>query len=412
MSNTLAIAAVTSALQQILGDVANPLPGDPDPDSALPGAFVTCKPLDIARAQDEKKNQLNLFLFQLQHHAGFRNMATPGMHEGESAQQPLSLVLYYVLTAYGANDDDLQAHRMIGRAMSILHDNSTMSRSVLQSLIGSDLWQQAERVRIRPHPLGTEEISKLWTGFSRPYRISIGYEVSVVLIDSTKPAIAPIPVLTRGKPVGGVEPGPRVSANLELPYPVLESFECDLKRPAVRLGEMLTIRGHNLGGTPLVARFNHRLFGDPEELLPTGPRTPTSFQVQIPATAAAWPPGTYTVDVDVTSDQVRTTNVLSVPLAPRITSVTKVTSTSSLLMLEVVCTPEVWADQKVSLIVGNQQVAADPHGQTDTLQFMLDNPPSGLTYVRLRVDGVDSLLVTDFTSTPPVYDPLQAIILP
>jgi hypothetical protein len=418
MSNTLAIGAVTAALQQMLGDVATPLPGDPNPDPDLADAFVTCKALDIARAADEKKNQLNLFLFQLSYDAAFRNMDMPGgLHAGESGQQPLALCLYYVLTAYGAGDDDVKAHRMLGRAMSILHDNSTIPRATIQAaLSGNDLWQQIERVRVRPHPLGTEEISKLWTGFSKPYRISIGYEVTVVLIESTKPAIAGIPVLTRGKPVGGVEPGPHIVPNLDLPYPVLDSFECPKKRPSAQLGETITIRGSNLGGTPLVIHFDHRLFtkdvAKQHDQPPTGTRDATSFKVQIPNDATSWPPGAYTVTVDVTSDQLRTTNALTLPLAPQITAITKVTSTPTLLVLSIGCTPQVWADQKASLIVGDQQVLADPHGQTGTLQFTVQNPPAGLTYLRLRVDGIDSMLVTDFTITPPVFDPSQAITLP
>ena len=65
-------------------------------------------------------------------------------------------------------------------------------------------------------------------------------------------------MLTRGKPTATGESGPHVQQGLDLPYPVLDSFECEQKRPAVRLGETLTIRGSNLGGTPLVAHFDHR----------------------------------------------------------------------------------------------------------------------------------------------------------
>jgi hypothetical protein len=219
-------------------------------------------------------------------------------------------------------------------------------------------------------------------------------------------------VLTRGKPTPTGETGPHVQLGLDLPYPVLESFECEKKRPAVRLGETLTIRGQNLGGTPLVAHFAHRLIAQPQDLPPVGPRDATSFQVSIPTTTTGWPAGVYTVTVDVNSDQLRTTNVLTVPLAPQITTITKLTSTTTELEIEVGCTPQVWADQKVSLIIGDQQVAAEPHGQTATVRFRLDNPPAGFTYLRLRVDGVDSLLVTDFTAAPPVYDTTKAVTLP
>lgn len=413
MSNTLAIGAVTSTLQQLLGDIASPLPGDPNPDPDLADAFVTTKPLDIAR-DNETKNQLNLFLYQMQANPTFRNMDYSGtVHSGESGQQPLALNLYYVLTAYGVGGDDIKAHRLLGRAMTILHDNSTVPRDALRTAMPAcDVWQQVERVRVRPHPLNTDELSKLWTGVGKPYRLSVAYEVSVVLIESTKPAIAGLPVLTRGAPVGGVEPGPRVSPSLDLPYPALEGFECPKKRPAARLGEPLTFTGKNLGGTPLVAHFHHRLLSSASDLVPMGPRTATTFQVQIPNTPTSWPAGIYSVIVDVTSDQLRTTNAIAVPLAPQITSITKLTSTPWLLRLSIDCTPQVRAEQKASLIIGDRQVLADDHGDTSTLEFTIENPPAGLTYVRLRVDGIDSLLVTDFTVSPPTYDPTQSITLP
>jgi len=413
MSNTLAIGAVTSTLQQILNEVATPLPGDPNPDPELADGFCSVKPLDVAR-ENEGKNQLNLFLYQMQANGTFRNMDYNGsVHSGESGQQPLAINLFYVLTAYGKDANDIKAHRLLGRAMSILHDNSTIPRDALRTAMPAcDVWQQIERVRVRPHGLSTDELSKLWTGFSKPYRLSVGYEVSVVLIESTKPPIAGLPVLTRGAPVGGVEPGPRVSANLELPYPVLEAYECPKKRPSARLGETITFAGNNLGGTPLVAHFNHRLLSAPIDLVPFGPHNATTFQVQIPNAPTTWPAGLYSVQVDVTSDQKRTTNALPFSLAPQINSITKVLSTPTLLMLSIGCSPEVKADQKVSLIVGDKQVMADEHGDTSTLTFSVNNPPTGLTYLRLRVDGVDSLLVTDFTATPPAYDSTQSVTLP
>jgi hypothetical protein len=120
----------------------------------------------------------------------------------------------------------------------------------------------------------------------------------------------------------------------------------------------------------------------------------------------------YAVTVDVTSDQLRTTNVLSIPLAPTITAITKVSSSPAQAVIQVDFTPNVWPDQKVSLIVSDRQVPAPAHGQVGSLQFTIDSPPVGLTYIRLRVDGVDSLLITNYTAAPPVFDPTQAVTLP
>ena len=46
--------------------------------------------------------------------------------------------------------------------------------------------------------------------------------------------------------------------------------------------------------------------------------------------------------------------------------------------------------------------------QTDSLSFELPHAPLGKRFVRLRIDGVDSLLI-DFTADPPVFDPARML---
>ena len=65
MSNPLAIAAVTSTLRFLLD---NSIQADP----GLTGTLVTSKPPDKARGDNTGK-QLNLFLYQPQPNAAFRN---------------------------------------------------------------------------------------------------------------------------------------------------------------------------------------------------------------------------------------------------------------------------------------------------------------------------------------------------
>ncbi|MEJ7602131.1 MAG: DUF4255 domain-containing protein [Kofleriaceae bacterium] len=421
MSNTLAIGAVTSALQQMLNSVRTPLPGDPPSDPELADAYCSVRSLDLARDPSDKRNQLNLFLYQLQQSSTFRNMNMQSVHDGEHGQQPLSLDLYYVLTAYGANDEDLLAHRMLGRAMLLLHDSSTLTRDQLRlALSGNDVWRQVERVRIRPQPFGPEEISKLWTGFGKPYRLSVCYQVSIVLIESTAPAIAQLPVLTRGHPQGTPprEPGVVVSPTLDSAYPSLDHFTGALRRPAARIGEVLTLHGAVLGGTPLVVWFAHPLLATPNTVVVNTPHDATQFQVVIPNDDVNWPAGIYTVTVDVPSTPVRTTNSLPVPLAPKIASIGKVSSDPSLAVLSLTISPDVRAEQKVSLIIDGRVIPTDTVGGGNSLLFTVPDPPSGGTgttppvLLRVRVDGIDSLVIADYTKSPPEYDPTQSLVLP
>jgi hypothetical protein len=428
MSNTLAIGAVTSALQQMLNTVGTPLPGDPPSDPDLADAYCSTRSLDVARDPSDKRNQLNLFLYQLKESATFRNMNLPDVHDGEGGQQPLSLDLHYVLTAYGHNDDDILAHRMLGRAMLMMHDRSLLTRDQIRlALTGNDLWQQVERVRVRPLPFGPEEMSKLWTGFGKPYRLSVCYEVSVLLIESTAAKIAQLPVLTRGGKkdvtITGlnttftktVEKGVSVDASLDSSYPSLDHFEGLGKRPAARVGETLTLFGATLGGSPLTVRFAHPLLATPNVVMVSGTHPATQIDVPIPNDPNNWPAGIYTVTVDVPSTPVHTTNALPVPLAPKITSITKGTSNASVAVLTLGVTPAVRPEQKVALIIDGRLIAPDTAGGGTSLTFTVPEPPTGTSppvYLRLRVDGIDSIVIADYAKSPPEFDPSQGIVLP
>src|SRR6185312_5844642 len=230
LSNSFAIAAVTATLRNLLDQVKAPLPIDPPGDSELADAHCTARPPDKARSSEDQ-NQLNLFLYQTVPNAAMRNLDMPGQTQpGETGMPPLAINLYYLLTAYGKNFDDVLSHRLLGRAMSILHDRALLMPGDIQiALTNNDAWRQIERIRITPHAMSTEEISKLWAVFQTPYRVSSAYEVSVVLIDSSLPTRTPLPVLTRG-PVVYPDPTP--------PYPTL--IELDFVpplQPSARIGD-------------------------------------------------------------------------------------------------------------------------------------------------------------------------------
>ena len=60
--------------------------------------------------------------------------------------------------------------------------------------------------------------------------------------------------------------------------------------------------------------------------------------------------------------------------------------------------------QRAALLLGDREVLAGDHpAQTDTLAFLVRDAPLGDRHIRLRIDGVDSLLV-DRSVTPPAYD--------
>jgi hypothetical protein len=410
MSNALAIAAVTTTLRAML-DTALAL--------AFGGVEVSTRPLDKARTGNA--DQINLFLYNTSIDAALRNTPPRTAKPGENGEPALPIRLQYLVTAYGQGDNDSLGHRLLGEVMRVLHDHPLLSRDEIRDatvgpLPDSDLHTQIERVRITPLSLGLEEMSKLWTTFQTQYRISAAYEASVVLIDSARPAVAALPVLGRGSQD---DTGIASAANVESPFPTLSSVESP--DPAALLpGETLTLRGANLSGTNVSVRIRHQLLDADRVLAPLPGATATQLRVVVPNEPANLPAGIYTVAVEVDTEEpahpgvtfTRTTNRLAFARAPVITSpmpATEPRDVAGHVSMSLTCSPDVRPGQRASLLLGGREIQAQPfNAATSTLDFEFDNPtpadePAAVeSFARLRVDGVDSLLM-DRTVTPPVF---------
>jgi len=98
MSNTLAIGAVTATLRNLLDQAIAEEGG---------GMHATTMAPEKAQifGQADGQGRINLFLYQTQINAAWRNMDMPGqIKPNETGRPPLALDLYYLLTAYGARD--------------------------------------------------------------------------------------------------------------------------------------------------------------------------------------------------------------------------------------------------------------------------------------------------------------------
>lgn len=422
MSNTLAIAAVTATIQDILGAVAQPMPGDPDPDSDLADAFCSSRPPDKARSAEDV-NQLNLFLFQTVPNAALRNSFVPAqVRQGEQGFSPLAVNLHYLLTAYGRNFDELLSHRLLGRAMSLLHDHAVLFPSDIKhalsgSLGGADLANQIEHVRITPRGVSTEETSKLWTMFQTPYRVSTAYEASVVLIDSQRRTRAGLPVIKRGPKNTGNDAVP----SLIPPFPALDAINfAAANQPAAHAtdtahsfaAEPFTFVGHDLAGASLTVSFEHRLFATPLTSAPgwLSGASDKGFIVTLPDAPSVWPAGlyqTWATVVDAGGDA-RDTNVLPLQIAPRIYDVQPwpppfTRAIDGSVTLSVFVSPPVRPEQRASVLVGSGEFKADPKlSSPDMLVVKVFQPP-GKYKLRARVDGVDSFII-DYAASDPAYD--------
>ena len=423
MSDALAIAAVTGLLRDLLTGVMT------DPDLNLTTIVhstvgVSALPPDLIKSDTNGINQLNLFLYQVQPNQGWRNAdyASRDTRGNRVTNPPLGLDLYYLLTAYAGAD--MHAEVLLGYAMQYLHELGVVTRDMirnqfntwsgssdplLNALPGSGLADQIEQIKISPYAMNTEELSKLWTATQAHYRPTAAYHVSVVLIENRYPTRAALPVLQRGAGDFGVA----VQPNLLPPLPTIESLEPPNQQTAIRIGETLTIHGFNLTGALLNVQFIHAR--TPNALtLPVATATPAEWTVDIsPVNPDDWEIGIYRVAGVIGSGATQVaTNELPLALAPRIVNI-NATKAAGAVTLTVQCSPKVWQEQEVSLILGDRAIVAEPItvAKTDTLTFKSSDLPSGAQWVRLRVEGTDSILI-DRTTTPPSFDVTQKVTIP
>jgi len=446
MSNALAVAAVTAVLKNLLD---NALIDSANATISDPVTVKTLAPDRVRPAQNSQPEptQLNLFMYHVTPNPGWSSVGLPSRDgNGERVTNPpLALDLFYLLIAYGQGD--FEAEVLLGYAMQVLHETPVLTREAIrtaleptspvdgdvlpggmETLAASDLAEQAELIKLTPQPMSTDEMSKLWTTFQTNYRPSVSYRASVVLIESQRPARSPLPVLTRGglDPATGREEGVTSQPNLLPPFPTLQTVTPPNRQSAVRMGEVLGFEGHHLDGDAVSARFTHARSSETLELLALG-ATSTGFQVRIPPDPAPgpvaadsprnpdnWRPGLYSVAAVVrrAGQPDRETNELPVALAPSIGSITT-SSVGDKVTLKVTCSPKVWKTQRAKIVVGEHEVAAEEitAEKTGTLEFESSSFPSGQQWRRLRVDGVESILV-DRSGAVPAFDTSQQVTIP
>jgi hypothetical protein len=128
--------------------------------------------------------RINLFLYKVHENAALKNMDWQ-VKRGEPdllVPPPLSLNLFYLMTAYAPNDPQIgnsTAHEILGDAMRVFYENAI----VPQGYLVEGLKDAREWLKIMLNSLDLEELSRVWSTFTQPFRLSVLYEVSVVQLD-------------------------------------------------------------------------------------------------------------------------------------------------------------------------------------------------------------------------------------
>jgi hypothetical protein len=431
VSNALAIAGVTAVLRDLLDSGLI----DHQVTDAL-GAGVTVSSLAPDAVPIEGSSaapRLNLFLYQVTHNAAWRNVDLPSrdVNGRRVKSPPLALDLHYLLTAYGVAD--LQAEVLLGYGLQLLHETPVLSRqairtalnpspvsgsllpSIFQALRSADLAEQVELLKVTPSTMNAEEMSRLWSALQAHYRPTTAFQVSVVLIEPQRPAVSPLPVLTRGRFDATLQrdQGVVVTPGLVPPFPTLESvLAAAHSTPSMlQLGDLVTVSGHHLAGTNRAVVLRNDRFGVEQSIAVVDGTDESSFAFSVPNLPAALPVGLYRLELRVRrpgETETRTSNALPVALAPAITTfppAAMARSATNVLSLTLGCRPQVRVGQKVSLSMDTRETAALAFAaNTASLQFELPDAPAagGTPLLRLKVDDIESIAV-DRGAKPPAF---------
>jgi hypothetical protein len=266
-------------------------------------------------------------------------------------------------------------------------------------------------IKITPAVMDLDAVSNLWSAIQSHYRPTAPYLVTVVLIQSRRPVRSALPVLTRGPvdPVTGRERGVLTQADLAPLVPTVTAVTPPARQPAARLGDSVTLTGFRLDGTNRAVHLRNSRLGVAEEVAADAGAAAGTLVFTLPARPADFPAGHYEISAAVLrpgESARRTTNMLGLSLAPRIVTALPATvarDASGDVSITLDIEPEVRPTQSASLIVGTREIPAQPFAaQTGALTFVIGQAAPGTSLARLRVDGIDSLLI-DRTQTPPVF---------
>ena len=394
MSNYLAIATVTAALQQIL---------QPAVKKAVLGAtFGFSRP---AADGSPSTPQVNVFLYQVTPNTAYRNQHTPTRRaDGSLVRRPQAAVdLHYLFTFHG-DDTALEPQRLLGAVVTALENQPTLTPDDIQSatsptskfpfLAGSGLDQQIERIKFTPTALSLEDFSKLWSAFFQvEYSLSVAYHASVVLMESdVTPQEAP----------------PVEASNLYVTpfrWPRIGSVTSQAGADApIVPGSVLLIQGTDLRGADTVV------------LMSGGEQVPaslsdTALTLPVPASLRA---GVQSLQVahrlamgtPPAPHRGFESNVAGFVLRPAITNVSAAlgpgsTPAEKITNVTVQLTPNVGPGQRVVAVLNSpsassqqayvsEPVIAAADSNQATLPIL--NVPAGNYVVRVQIDGAESLL--------------------
>jgi uncharacterized protein DUF4255 len=389
MSNYLAVATVTAALQQVL----------------LPPVQQAVTSANVGFNRPDPTNPttplVNIFLYQITPNTAYRNADLPTRRsDGSLAQRPQAAFdLHYLFTFHG-DDTQLQPQRLLGAVVTALHAQPLLSTANISSavssfgfLAGSGVENQIERIKFTPTALSLEEFSKLWSVFFQvEYSLSAAYQASVVLMESSdSPQEAP-PVVARNLYVVPFQ-APNITQAIS---------QAGAEQP-ITSSSTLLIQGQQLLGPTTLLLIEDQEFT---------PATVTDTQIVLPVPAS--------IHAGIQGVQVLQKAPMGTPpvlhrsfesnIAPFVLRPTIQIATATALAppggtnVTLTLSPNIGVGQRAVLLLNN--VSASPStaytslatvatANSNQITINIAGVPTGNYLVRVQVDGAESLLTVN-----------------
>jgi hypothetical protein len=400
MSNSLALAAVTSSIRFVIDRALQQTHSGP-----VGGArVVTVRPDELSATGLEGDPAINVYCYlATPNHAWNLTDLPTRRSNGSLVNRPVAaLDLHYLISCVG-KEPELEPQRLLGRVVGALATTSLLSRDVVSaamdlyaqetetSFLGdSDLANDVELVKLAPATLSLEEMSKLWGVLDTPYLLSLTYLATVVLVTADVTPSVALPVQERTIAVTASGP------------PRLADVAPEPRTAPVEAGSTLVLRGSDLVGPGLRVRIGPALLApaagaNAQELrvvltddVPAG-----LHAVQVIHRTPAGPGGLPPARVTATS--------AALPVLVRPTAAVTATSATTVTLA---LSPPLQEGQRLTVVLG--RVDPGPAGAPDVLTLSqppvaeADAPlaevalprtaiPNGHWLVRVQVDGADSL---------------------
>jgi hypothetical protein len=167
MSSSAVIGDVTSTLEQLLREGQRPK-----------ATFEVTLDSPADAKVDPGKPAVNLSLFRVEESEFAHNEEWEAVGPDVLHNPPLTLSLFYLLTPLAENKLDEQ--RVFGEAMRVLYDGSIVEAALLKGVLENS----QEEMKVDLYRTSLEQLTQIWSAFSKPYRLCAVYRVRVVRIDS------------------------------------------------------------------------------------------------------------------------------------------------------------------------------------------------------------------------------------